>query len=121
MSPRNQGTRRVLAEHAYGTLPVERGYTGQTLYVNLSDNTIAAKPVTDVMKEKFIGGRGFGLWLLWHGVKDDTRWDDPENEIVISSTEPHSCSRDDFDNRREQSLKSLPDRWHLYSTALAKA
>jgi aldehyde:ferredoxin oxidoreductase len=37
------------------------------------------------MKEKFIGGRGFDLWLLWHGVEDDTRWDDPENEIVIAS------------------------------------
>jgi aldehyde:ferredoxin oxidoreductase len=37
------------------------------------------------MKEKFIGGRGFGLWLLWHGVNDDTKWDDPENEVVISS------------------------------------
>ena len=85
MSEKVQATRRVLAEYTYEPAPVERGYTGQTLYVNLSNNTIAAKPVTDVMKEKFIGGRGFDLWLLWHGVKDDTKWDDPENEIVISS------------------------------------
>jgi aldehyde:ferredoxin oxidoreductase len=76
---------RVLAEYTYEPSPVERGYTGQTLYVNLSENTVAAKPVTDVMREKFIGGRGFGLWLLWHGVNDDTKWDDPENEIVIST------------------------------------
>ena len=80
-----QGSRRVLAEFTYEVPSVERGYTNQTLYVNLSDNTIAAKPVTEEMKEKFIGGRGFGLWLLWHGVKDDTKWNDPENEIVISS------------------------------------
>ncbi len=80
-----QGSRRVLAEFAYEVPPVERGYTGQTLYVNLSDNTIAARPVTDEMKEKFTGGRGFGLWLLWHGVRDNTKWNDPENEIVISS------------------------------------
>jgi len=85
MSEKNQASRRVLAEYTYEALPVERGYTGQTLYVNLSDNSIVARPVTDVMKEKFIGGRGFGLWLLWHGVKDDTKWNDPENEIVISS------------------------------------
>ena len=76
---------RVLTEFTYEAAPVERGYTGQTLYVNLSENAVAAKPVTAVMKEKFIGGRGFGLWLLWHGVNDDTKWDDPENEIVISS------------------------------------
>jgi aldehyde:ferredoxin oxidoreductase len=85
MTEQTVSTRRVLAEYTYGPSPVERGYTGQTLYVNLSDNTIAAKPVTDVMKTKFIGGRGFGLWLLWHGVNDDTQWSDPENEIIISS------------------------------------
>jgi aldehyde:ferredoxin oxidoreductase len=85
MSKKTQATRDVLAEYTYEALPVERGYTGQTLYVNLSDNTIGAKPVTDVMEEKFTGGRGFGLWLLWHGVNDGTKWDDPENEIVISS------------------------------------
>jgi aldehyde:ferredoxin oxidoreductase len=78
-------TNRVLAEFTYEPSSVERGYTGQTLYINLSENAVAAKPVTDVMKKKFIGGRGFGLWLLWHGVNDDTKWDDPENEIVISS------------------------------------
>jgi aldehyde:ferredoxin oxidoreductase len=84
-SQEKQAARCVLAEYSYEVAPVERGYTGQTLYVNLSDNTIAARPVSDVMKEKFIGGRGFGLRLLWHGVKDDTKWNDPENEIVISS------------------------------------
>jgi aldehyde:ferredoxin oxidoreductase len=86
MSEKTQpSTRRVLAEYTYEAPPVERGYAGQTLYVNLSENTVRAKPVTDVMKEKFVGGRGFGLWLLWHGVNDDTKWNDPENEIVISS------------------------------------
>ncbi len=77
--------RRVLTEYNYEPAPAERGYTGQTLYVNLSDNEIDSRPVTEEMKEKFIGGRGFGLWRLWHGVEDDTKWDDPENEIVISS------------------------------------
>ncbi|HET91203.1 MAG TPA: aldehyde:ferredoxin oxidoreductase [Chloroflexi bacterium] len=85
MSKQTKTTRRVLAEYTYEPASVEKGYTGQTLYVNVSEHTIAAKPVTDVMKDKFIGGRGFGLWLLWHGVKDETRWDDPENEIVVSS------------------------------------
>jgi len=85
MSEKTQATRHVLAEYTYEPPPVMRGYTGQTLYVNLSDNTIATRPVTDVMKEKFIGGRGFGLWLLWHGVRGNTKWNDPENEIVISS------------------------------------
>jgi len=85
MSEKTRTPRRVLAEYTYEPTPVEQGYTGQTLYINLSDNTINAKTVTDVMKEKFIGGRGFGLWLLWHGVDADTKWDDPENELIISS------------------------------------
>ena len=85
MSGENRAVRAPLAEYRYRDSPVEAGYAGQTLYVNLTDNVIVAKPVTDVMKEKFIGGRGFGLWLLWHAVNDNTEWDDPENEIIISS------------------------------------
>ncbi len=76
---------KVLAEFTYEPSPVDRGYTGRTLYVNLSDNTIASKPVTQQMKDIFIGGRGFGLKLLWDAVTPDTKWNDPENAIVISS------------------------------------
>lgn len=76
---------RLLAEFTYERYPVQRGYTNRTLYVNLSDNTIASKPVSEEMKEKFTGGKGFGLWLLWHGIRDTTKWNDPENEIVIST------------------------------------
>ena len=85
MSEKTQSPRRVLAEYSYEAPQVERGYAGQTLYVNVTDNTISAKPVSEEMKEKFTGGRGFGIWLLWQAVKDDTKWDDPENEVVISS------------------------------------
>jgi aldehyde:ferredoxin oxidoreductase len=76
---------QILAEYDYALEPVEMGYAGKTLYVNLSDNTIESQPVTEQMKEIFIGGRGFGLWRLWHAVDPDTKWNDPKNEIVISS------------------------------------
>jgi aldehyde:ferredoxin oxidoreductase len=46
---------------------------------------IKEKDVPPVMKEKFIGGKGYGLRLLWDATKPDTKWDDPENEIIISS------------------------------------
>ena len=52
--------------------------------MNLDDNRIEEKPVTQLMKDKFIGGKGFGLKLLWDGTKADTKWNDPENEIIIS-------------------------------------
>ncbi len=76
---------KVLAEFTYQPAALKAGYTGHTLYVNLSDNTIVSKPVSQQMKDFFVGGRGFGLKLLWDGITSDTRWDDAENEIVISS------------------------------------
>ena len=81
----NRDALKVLAEFDYELAPVERGYTNRTLYVNVSDNSIESRPVTPQMKDIFIGGRGFGLWRLWNAVNGDTRWNDPENAIVISS------------------------------------
>ncbi len=74
----------LLKEYKYQSAPIDRGYNNRTLYINLSDNTIAEKLVSEEMKEKFTGGKGFGLRLLWDGTKPNTKWDDPENEIVIS-------------------------------------
>lgn len=75
---------KLLAEFAYETRPVERGYANRTLYVDLSTNTIHSKPVTQEMKDVFTGGKGFCLWLLWNALRPTTRWEDPENEIVIA-------------------------------------
>ncbi|MBN1286663.1 MAG: aldehyde:ferredoxin oxidoreductase [Anaerolineae bacterium] len=74
----------VLAEFDYEPRPVARGYANRTLYINLSDNTIKSKPVTQQMKDVFTGGRGFCMWLLWNAVSPDTKWDAPENEIIIA-------------------------------------
>jgi aldehyde:ferredoxin oxidoreductase len=63
---------------------IEKGYTNQSLYVNLSKPEISIKPVTERMKEVFIGGRGFDLWLMWNAVKGTTKWNDPENEVCIA-------------------------------------
>ena len=85
MSAETTNNLKPLASFSYEPQPVQRGYAGRTLYVNVSDNTIQSKPVTQQMKDIFIGGRGFGLYLLWHSVRDNTRWNDPENELVIAS------------------------------------
>jgi len=76
---------KLLNEWKYEWTPLDKGYTDKTLYINLSDNVIKEKPVPALMKEKFIGGKGYGLRLLWDATKPDTKWDDPENEINISS------------------------------------
>lgn len=74
-----------LAEFKYDLGQVERGYNNRSLYINVSSNEIQEKVVSEEMKSKFVGGKGFGLKLLWDAVKDNTKWNDPENEIVISS------------------------------------
>ncbi len=76
---------RLLREWRYEWTALERGYTDKILYINVTDNTIKSKDVPPLMKEKFIGGRGYGLRLLWDATTPTTRWDDPENEIIISS------------------------------------
>ncbi len=76
---------KVLAEYRYQLRPVERGYANRTLYINLSENVIQEKPVTQEMKDIFTGGRGFALWLLWNAVDGDTKWDDLQNELIIAN------------------------------------
>ncbi len=75
----------LLCEYKYELKQIEKGYTNRTLYVNLSDKEVKEKPVTQLMKDKFIGGKGFGLWYLWNAVSEKTKWNDPENEIVIAT------------------------------------
>ncbi len=75
---------KLLTEYKYGLGEIDRGYANRTLYVNISDNTIKSKQVTQMMKEKFVGGKGFGLWYLWNATTPSTKWNDPENEIIIA-------------------------------------
>jgi aldehyde:ferredoxin oxidoreductase len=74
-----------LAKFEYTPAQLDKGYANKTLYINISNNEIKEKDVTEEMKDKFIGGRGFGLWYLWNAVNSQTKWNDPENEIVIAT------------------------------------
>lgn len=77
--------RKLLKELEYNLTPLDKGYTDKVLYINVGTNDIKEKDVPPVMKEKFIGGKGYGLRLLWDATTPDTKWTDPENEIIISS------------------------------------
>jgi aldehyde:ferredoxin oxidoreductase len=76
---------RLIKEWKYTWTPLDKGYTDKILYINVGTSEILEKNVPPLMKEKFIGGKGYGLRLLWNATKPDTKWDDPDNEIVISS------------------------------------
>ena len=75
---------KVLLQHTFEPSLPERGYTNRTLHIDLSTLKVTEKAVTPEMKEVFIGGRGFGLWYLWNAIKPTTKWNDPENDIIIS-------------------------------------
>ena len=77
----------ILAKEKYELRDVQKGYMNRTVYINLSNNEIVIKPVSDGMKDKFVGGKGFDLWLMWNALPKDKiiKWNDPENEICIAS------------------------------------
>ncbi len=75
----------LLKQFNYEWKPLYRGYTDKILYINVGAKEIKEKAVPAQMKEKFIGGKGYGLRLLWDATTPSTKWNDPENEIIISS------------------------------------
>jgi len=73
----------TLKEASFAPSQPERGYCNRGLYINVDTLEIREQPVTQQMKDLFIGGRGFGLWQLWHAVSPSTKWSDHENEIIV--------------------------------------
>ncbi|MBN1390529.1 MAG: aldehyde:ferredoxin oxidoreductase, partial [Candidatus Thermoplasmatota archaeon] len=76
---------RTLSDYRFEKRPIEKGYAGRILYVNLSSNEIREIPVTEEMKKKFTGGKGFGLKMTWDLAGPDTKWNDPENVLCLNS------------------------------------
>lgn len=76
--------RELVTSFEYTKAPIDKGYTDKTLYINIGKNEILTKDIPLMVKEKFVGGKGYGLWYLWNAVTENTKWNDPENEIVIS-------------------------------------
>ncbi|MEW5982563.1 MAG: aldehyde ferredoxin oxidoreductase C-terminal domain-containing protein [Acidobacteriota bacterium] len=74
----------VLVEVPFTPSQPVKGYTRRTLFIDLDTLQVREKAVTDEMIDVFTGGRGFGLYYLWHAITPQTRWSDPDNEIIIS-------------------------------------
>jgi len=47
---------------------IKNGYTDKSLHVNVLSSDISIKDIDKKVKEKFIGGKGYDLWFLWHAV-----------------------------------------------------
>ncbi|WP_207799711.1 aldehyde ferredoxin oxidoreductase family protein [Candidatus Cryosericum hinesii] len=76
---------KVLATYSFTPGGVHAGYTDRRLYVDLTTNTIEERAIEPMVREKFTGGRGYGMYYLWQAVKPATHWNDPENELIFTA------------------------------------
>jgi len=77
---------KKIAEIKYKRNGITKGYTDKTLHIDLSNMKIEENSVPEKVKETFIGGKGFDLWLMWESIPKDkiVKWDDPENPLCIA-------------------------------------
>lgn len=75
----------VICEVDFDVVPLEKGYSSRWLRVDLDNNAIEIRPVTDEMKKLWTGGKGFDLWLTLQEIDANTKWDSNNNPICFSS------------------------------------
>ena len=68
----------------YKSAPVNGGTTDQILRIDLTKLDISIEKVSVEFKEKYIGGRGYALKLIWDETTELTRYDSPENLLVMA-------------------------------------
>jgi len=76
---------KVLARFDFEPVRLERGYANRCLRIDLTKGSFEIRPVTQQMKDLWVGGKGFDLWLMFQEISKTTRWDSPENPICMSS------------------------------------
>jgi len=77
--------REVIGEFPFEIVDLKQGYAGRTLRIDLDKNEMTIHPVTEEMKDLWIGGKGFGLWLMLQEIDKHTKWDSNNNPISMSS------------------------------------
>lgn len=76
---------KILETLKYSPPPVQGGYTDHILHVDLGSYAISPLKLAPDFKEKYIGGRGYALKMIWDGTSAETRYDSPENILVMAS------------------------------------
>lgn len=75
----------ILGEFKFDIKKLERGYANRTLRIDLDTHEITIHPVSKQMKDLWIGGKGFDLWLMLQEISKDTKWDSNENPICFAT------------------------------------
>ena len=75
----------ILQQAEYRPAGVAGGYTDRILRIDLDTQEIAVQELPPDFKDKYIGGRGYALKLIWDGTTRETRYDSPDNILVMAS------------------------------------
>ncbi|MCK4414392.1 MAG: NAD(P)H-dependent oxidoreductase subunit E [Candidatus Eisenbacteria sp.] len=75
----------VVVEVPFEVTPIQKGYASRTLRLDLATNEITTHPVSQQMRDLWVGGKGFDLWLMFQEISKETRWDSPENPLCFAS------------------------------------
>jgi NADH:ubiquinone oxidoreductase subunit F (NADH-binding)/NADH:ubiquinone oxidoreductase subunit E len=75
----------ILKKVDFDPVELNKGYANRYLKINLSGLDISIHPITQQMKDLWVGGKGFDLWLTFQEINKNTKWDSPENPICFSS------------------------------------
>src|SRR4030042_1447422 len=76
---------KILRQIEYKPAKVIGGYTDRILKVDLGKQEITIQELPSDFKNKYVGGRGYALKLIWDGTTRETRYDSPENILVMAS------------------------------------
>src|SRR4030043_1848732 len=76
---------KILKQIKYQPARVTGGYSDRILRVNLGTGEISIQELPPEIKNKYIGGRGYAIKLIWDETKRETRYDSPENLLVMAS------------------------------------
>lgn len=80
-----QKAHQVVCRFPFEIKEINKGYSDRILRIDLEKNEVTTQAVTQQMKDLWIGGKGFDLWLMFQEINKDTKWDSPENPLCFSS------------------------------------
>ena len=75
----------ILQQVKYEPARVIGGYTDRMLRIDLGKQEITIQELPPDFKNKYIGGRGYALKVIWDGTNRQTRYDSPDNILVMAS------------------------------------
>ncbi len=75
---------KILKQINYEPAEVSGGYTDRILKIDLTKKEIQVIELDPDFKEKYIGGRGYALKLIWDNTTRDTRYDSADNILALA-------------------------------------